>query len=84
MCDTLVSEHLVGELHNAAKAYRDELSEALHHVFLELDRRSFTAKIEKLDALLSASSEALQGPWWAIKQNDGEYHNASGLPKGLA
>jgi hypothetical protein len=76
MCDTLVSEHLVGELHNAAKAYRDELSEALHHVFLELDRRSFTAKIEKLDAL--------QGPWWAIKQNDGEYHNASGLPKGLA
>jgi hypothetical protein len=34
--------------------------------FLELDRRSLTAKIEKLDALLSASSEALQGPWWTM------------------
>jgi hypothetical protein len=66
MRDTLVSEHLVGELHDAAKACRDELSDALHHVFLELDRRSLTAKIEKLDALLSASSEALQGPWWTM------------------
>jgi hypothetical protein len=58
MREILVTEELLGELHDAASAYRKELANARRDA-LDMDRKHLTAKIKKLDALLATSSKTL-------------------------